>query len=138
MTLLEESAQAIRTLHSLCVNMRESQPDVYSLLAVQADLVRLHAELGQSMAQQFGAKEGAYISRKIAEANQYIRGRQDPKRKIADVTQESLLAVGEELQREIETAMTYEQYRALLKSLQNALDYARTTVSFLKSAENSA
>ena len=40
MTTLEESSAAIRTLSSLCGGMRESQPDIYSLLAVQADLVR--------------------------------------------------------------------------------------------------
>jgi hypothetical protein len=116
--------------------MRESQPDVYSLLAVQADLVRLHMELGQAMAKEFGAKESAYINRKIAEANQYVAGRSNPKKKIADVTQESLLAVGEEFDKEIQSAVTYESYRTLLRSLQNALDYSRTVVSFLKQTES--
>ena len=135
MSVIEEATAAVRTLSSLCSGMRESQPDIYSILAVQSDLVRLHMELGQEMAKQFGSKESAYICRKIAEANAYVKGRRDPTKKIADVTQEALLEVKAEQGQEITAAVTYESYRTLLKSLQNALDYARTVVSFLKTAE---
>jgi hypothetical protein len=136
MSLLEESVQAIHNVHSLCVNMKNAQPDVYSLLGIQADLLKLHTDLGQEMAHKFGAKESAYIGRKIAEANQYVKGRQNPAKKIADVNQDSLLAVKGDCDREIEAAVTYERYRTLLKSLQNSLDYARTVVSFLKTSES--
>jgi hypothetical protein len=124
MSLLEESVQAIHNVHSLCVNMKNAQPDVYSLLGIQADLLKLHTDLGQEMAHKFGAKESAYI------------GRQNPAKKIADVNQDSLLAVKGDCDREIEAAVTYERYRTLLKSLQNSLDYARTVVSFLKTSES--
>jgi hypothetical protein len=138
MSVLQESTQAILDLHSLCVNMATSQPDVHSLLGIQANLVRLHTELGQELAARFGAKESAYVSRKISEAQQYVHGRKDPAKKIADVAQESLLAVGEEFEKEIEAAVTYERYRTLLKSLQNSLDYCRSVVSFLKTSESNS
>jgi hypothetical protein len=137
-SVLQEASASIRELHSLCMGMRSgSSPDPYSVLGIQADLIRLHMDLGLEMAQKFGSKESAYLSRKIAEANQYRAGRKDVSKKIADVTNDAILAVGEETQREIDSAVEYESYRTMLRSIQNALDYARSVVSFVKTAETS-
>lgn len=139
MTPLDDAAQAMVTLHQLTSGLKAgSPPDVYSLLGIQSDLVQAYLDIGQEMARKFGAKESAYLARKIAEANEYRKGRIDPKRKIADVANDALLAVGEEFQREIDLAEEYERYRTLLRSLQNSLDYARQVTSFMRSAEQNA
>ena len=49
-----------------------------------------------------------------------------------------LLAVGEEFQREIDTAMEFELYRTFLKALQNALEYARQDISFIGKSEKAS
>lgn len=136
MTILQDSTQAILDLHALTKGFAQgSPPDPSSVLGYQSNLVRLHMELGQEMARKFGTKESAYLSRKIAEAKEYKNGRINLKKTGGDSAQDALLAVGEEFNREIESATEYEQYRQMIRSMQNAIDFARTTISFIKSGE---
>lgn len=138
MTILHSATAAMVKLHALTTSFSNgSTPDAYSVLGIQSDLVDLYRQVGDEMASKFGAKESAYLCRKIEEAKQYQKGRLDPAKKIADVTQEALLAVGDEMNREIEAATEYKSYRTMLRSIQNALDYSRSVVSFVKTAESS-
>jgi hypothetical protein len=138
MTVLQEATEAILDLHALTRGFGTgSPPDPSSVLGYQSNLVRLHMELGQEMARKFGTKESAYLSRKIAEAKEYKNGRINLKKTGGDSTQDALLAVGEEFNREIESATEFEQYRNMIRSMQNAIDFARTTISYIKSGEKS-
>ncbi len=138
MSILEEATQAILSLHALTKGFAQgSPPDPSSVLGYQSNLVRLHMELGQEMSRKFGTKEAAYLGRKIAEAKQYKHGRIDLKKTGGDSERDALLAVGEEIEKEIESATEFEQYRNMIRSMQNALDHSRTVVSFIKSGEKS-
>ena len=134
MSIIAEAKQSIFDLAELA----GGSPDPVSLIGVQARLVRLHAELGQEMAAKFKGKERAYISRKLAQAKEYQKGRLPGEHRLtaADATEAAILAVGEEWAAEIDTAAEYEGYRTLLRSLQNAIDYGRTLISFYKSSEH--
>ena len=139
MTTLQRAVQAMQELHSHAVGFRNGEiPNPNLILGIQADLVLLHMELGQEMAQKFSTKEQAYLSRRIAEASQYMAGRGDITRKLAatDAQQEARLKVTAESTEEIRSAMEFEQYRTLLKSIQNAIESTRQVVSFVGRAEN--
>lgn len=137
MSIIDDSTKAMIQLHQLTSGMKNgSVPDAVSILGIQSDLVDFYRQIGEEMSQKFGVKESAYLNRKIAEANEYRKGRLNPDKKIADVSTDALLAVGEEFQREIDSAEEYERYRTFLRSLQNALDYARSVASFVKTSES--
>lgn len=134
MSLIQDSKTAIFALSDLA----SGNPDPLSLIHVQADLVRLHAELGQEMALKFHGKERAYIARKIAHAQQYQQGRLPGEKRLtaSDATEAATLAIGEEWNAEVDTSAEYEGYRTLLKSLQNTIDFGRTLISFYRSSES--
>ncbi len=124
----------------LTVGFRDgATPDPHSVLSVQADLVRLYALLGEEMAGKFAGKERRYLERKIEHAKQYVKGRLDTQKRVsaADAEHNAFLAVGDEYGREIDAMEEYELYRVMLKSLQNAFDFSRSVVSFLKTSEAS-
>jgi hypothetical protein len=138
MTLLQQAVTAITELSTLAKGFRTGEiPNPNLILGIQADILDLHMQLGQEMAQKFGTKEQSYLARKIAEATHYKSDRMDIERKLAasDCQKYAILAVTTESTEEIRSAMEYEQYRAMLKSLQNAFDYARSLVSFIGKSE---
>lgn len=123
-------------LHKLTSGLKHGEiPNPVLVVGIMSDLVKAHEDIGQEMAQRFGAKERAYLHRKLQEAKQYQAGRMDIKKRIADVSNDAMLSVGEEYEKEIERAEEYESYRTFLRSLQNAIDYSRTVISFLKTSE---
>lgn len=139
MTTLQRAVSAMQELHSHAVGFRTGEvPNPNLILGIQADLVLIHMELGQEMAQKFSTKEQAYLSRKIAEANEYRAGRMDTILKLVatDAQQYARLKVTTEATEEIRSAMEFEQYRVFLKSLQNAIESTRQIISFVGRAEN--
>lgn len=136
MNLIEQASAAITELHQLTSGFGTgSTPDPHSVLGYQSKIVYLESRLGQEMAKRFGAKEKAYITRKIAEAKEYRKGRINTKT-VADSTQEALLSVENELIRENETAEVYESYRLMLQSLDKAFRHSMQVVSHLNKAES--
>jgi hypothetical protein len=89
------------------------------------------------MAQKFGTKERANLTRKLAESSHYRADREDLTRKLAatDCQKYAILAVTNESLAEIATEMEFEQYRQLLKSMQNAIESSRQVVSFIGKSE---
>jgi hypothetical protein len=141
MSYLDDARQALQQLHDLTMSFGQGgTPDPHSVLACQSRLVRLYSLIAEERTKKFGAKESAYLARKIQQAKQYQKGRitLDGKRMMsaADATEAALLAVGDEFQREIDTATEFELYGAFLKSIQNALDYGRQVTSTLKRSES--
>jgi len=137
--LLLEASAAMRGLHSLTVSFGTgSTPDPQSVLAYQSKIVSIHERLGQEMARKFGAKERAYLNRKIQEAKQYQHGRIELKKTASDSSKDAILAVGDELDKEIESAQEYESYRLMLQSLERAFQHSIQVVSLLKTSESSS
>lgn len=137
MSVLAEAKQALLDLHSLTKGLKDGRtPDAASVLGHQAELVRLHALLGEDMAARFGGKERAYLARKIAQAKEHANGRVNLKLTSKDAEEAALLAVGEEFNNEIDVMETYELYRIMMKSLQNGIDFARSVASFVKTSES--
>ena len=138
MTTLNRSVAAMKELHEHAVGFRTGEiPNPNLILGIQADLVLLHMELGQEMAQKFGTKEQAYLSRKIREAQEYKAGRMDVTQKLAasDCQKYATLAVTTEAMEEIRSAVEFEQYRVLLRSIGNAIESTRQIVSFIGKSE---
>jgi hypothetical protein len=136
-TLLQEASAVLRALHELTVGFsKASPPDPVSVLGYQSKIVDLHHRLGQEMSKAFGSKETRYLNRKIEEAKQYRQGRIEFKLTAADATRDSLLAVGEEFQLEIDTAQIYESYRTMLQSLDRAFTHTCQVVNFLSRSES--
>ena len=137
-SLIQDATQAMVTLHNLTSALKHgSTPDAHTILGIQSDLVDFYRQVGEEMATKFGAKEAAYLSRKIAQAQQYQKARIELKMTGGDSAEAAMLAVAEEYSRENENATEYERYRTFLRSIQNAIEHTRQTVSFLKTAENS-
>ena len=135
--MIKEATKAIMDVYNLTLGLKNgTPPDSYSLMGLQAELVKYHTLLGLEMAQKFGAKESCYLKRKIAQAQNYQHSRSE-KKTSADSERDAQLSVGEEYQREIDSMTEFEQYRQLLKSLQNSLDYSRSVLSFIKASESS-
>lgn len=107
-------------------------PGILKLLSIQGRIVDLNARLGQELSFQFSAKEKAYISRKIEQAKQHLRGRRELKLTSKDAEEEAILAIGEEWQNELESMSTWEGTRTLRQSLENAYDFIRGLLSFIK------
>lgn len=134
--ILEEATAAMKELHALTTGMKQgSPPDAMTILGIQSDLVNFYREIGEDMARKFGTKERSYLERKISQAQQYQKARLELKMTGGDSSEASLLAVGDEFNKEIESAVEYERYRTFMKAIQNAIDSSRQTVSFLSKAE---
>lgn len=138
MTHLDDARLALVGLNDLTKRIKDgSPPDPHSVLGYMSDLVRLYSLIGEDMAQRFGAKERSYLNRKIAQAKEHAKGRVTFKSS-KDAEEAAFLAVGEEYQREIDAMQEFELYRVMLRSIQNAIDFSRTMISFLKASEANA
>ena len=132
-TLPAQAANLLNRIQQETNGMREGRyPSPNVTLDLHRELVGMYSALSEEMCQKFSAKERAYLSRKIAEANQYRAGRHDDKLTVKDAEVAARLNVGEEVEKEIDSSSEYEQYRALLRSLDHALDYIRSLTSYLK------
>src|SRR5438128_1490974 len=126
MTLLEEAKGAMLDLAELTSGFgRGAPPDPFSVLGYQSNLVRLYALLGQEMSRKFGTKENAYLSRKLAQAEQHTRGRIDLKLTSKDSEEFAFRQVKKQYEEEIRQLEEFELHKIFLKSLQNALDHSR-------------
>lgn len=138
MTHIAEAKEAIIGLHQLTIGfLNGSQPDAQSVLGYQSKMVRLHALLSEEMSRTFGNKERAYLNRKIEQAKQHAHGRVELKLTSKDAEEAAFISVRQRYEDEISRMEEYELMRALLRSLQNALDYSRQVVSYLKTVEHS-
>src|SRR5436853_363296 len=52
-----------------------SPPDPQSVLGYESRIIKLYCLLGEQMAHKFGAKEKAYLARKVEQARQHAHGR---------------------------------------------------------------
>lgn len=136
MSSIQQAAATMQELVKATQGMAEGQmPSPNQVFDIYGRLVGLYAEIGEEMCRKFNAKERAYLHRKIEAAKAYQRGRHDEKLTSGDAQQSSLLSVGEEIEKEIETATEYEQYRTLRKSIESALDFCRSLQSFISRSE---
>src|SRR5215210_1346273 len=98
MKLIEEAKAAMLELADLTEGIaRGEPPDVHSVLGYQAKMIRYHCLLGEQMSRTFGAKERAYLGRKIAQAEHHEHGRVTLELTSKDAEQRAL--VGSEAQR---------------------------------------
>jgi hypothetical protein len=135
MSLIEQATQAMIDLHDLTTDMKDGPvPSPLIILGIQSDLVDFYRKVGKEMSQKFGAKERAYLKRKLQQSTQYGLRRQE-KKTVGDSTNQAMLAVEIEYNAEIDRIEEFMEYQTFLKSLQNAIDYARTFVSFFKKSE---
>jgi len=136
MLTLEQAAATMQELVKATQGMSVGEmPSPNQIFDIYGRLVGLYAKIGEEMCRKFNAKERAYLHRKIEAAKVYQKGRYD-KLTSGDAQQSSLLAVGEEIDKEIETATAYEQYRTLRKSIEAAIDFARSIQSFISRSEH--
>lgn len=137
MTVLTEAKKALLDLADLTGSIANGgNPDPHSVLGYQAKLVRYYALVGEEMARQFGAKERAYLSRKIAQAKEHIKGRRDLNLTSKDAEERAIQEVEQLHLDEIDRMESFELYRVFLKSLQNGIEHSRQMVSYLKTAES--
>ena len=136
MTVLQEAKQSLLDLADLTGTIANGgNPDPHSVLGYQSKLVRYYALVGEEMARQFGAKERAYLSRKIAQAKEHIKGRRDLNMTSKDAEERAFQEVEQLHADEIDRMESFELYRVFLKSLQNGLDHTRSIIAYLKRAE---
>lgn len=141
MTAIHEAAQAQGELVDLVNRLRTGDPlpSCLEFLQVQGRLVACYQGVSKEVANAFGPKERAYLGRRIAMAKAYQGDRYGDKIKPAkDAEMLSLLAVGEEIEKEIESAAYYEDCRLLLASLDRAIDFCRSANATLRSAESTS
>jgi hypothetical protein len=94
--------------------------------------------LGEEMSRKFGNKERRYLERKVRQAERHEHGRLVLKRTSKDAEELAFRDVQAQYEAEVAAMEEYELLRALLRSLQNALDFSRQVVSFIRNSESHA
>src|SRR4051794_20757846 len=116
--LLDEAKQALLDLSELTEGIaRGEPPDVHGVLGFQSRMVRYHALVGEEMARKFGAKERAYLTRKIEQAQQHQHGRVALELTSKDSEERAFGEVRKLYEEEIDRMEEFELYRVFLKSL---------------------
>jgi len=98
-------------------------------------LIEAYTNLGEEMCRKFSAKERSYLARKIAQAKAYQGERYKEKISVKDAEMTAMLSVGGEAEKEIEAAAEYEGYRTLIGSVDRAIDFTRSLISYSKYSE---
>src|SRR4051812_46851427 len=108
MSVVDDAKQAILDLHELTKGLGDGvTPDVQSILGIHSRMVRLHMDLGVEMCQRFGAKERAYLARKIAQATEHLHGRRTLNLTSKDAEEAAVVRVRQEHLEEIDRMEEY-------------------------------
>jgi hypothetical protein len=135
-SLAQQAADAMHKLHSICLGFGNgSPPDGYSVLGIVNDLVYLRGKIGEEQARQFGGSQRAKLTRRIQEAKQH-RAFRELKKTMAECEKEALLAVGEEIGKEIDAMELYELYSAVQSSLDQAIRFGISAASAVRKNES--
>lgn len=111
----------------------------YEINNVGREMTAVHWDVSMELATKFSAKEKSYLTRKIAQANHYEKGRWDEKLKSAkDAENKALILSTAELYAEVDRASEYEQLRLIQRSLERAIEQNRSSLSLMKLHENEA
>lgn len=132
--ILERTAVAQERLLKLSQTLSNGSISPYEVLELYGELNNLYYETALHLATRFSAKEQAYIQRKIQQAKKTKEFRKDLN--VSDSTIEALNSVEIQLMNEADAMYEYEQYKLLLKSLDNSLAYIRSLKTSVEKLES--
>lgn len=110
-------------------------PGLYEIRSLHGKLVGVYGKLAEQVKPVYKSRVHSYLRRKIEQAEVFKRNRLDEKMTAADAEKFSLLAVGDELNSEMETDADHEGHKALMMSVGRAIDFCDRVCSDIKYAE---
>lgn len=133
--IYQQTASLLNELKQSTSQMHEGvYPTIHQLNDYHARLVDMFYQIGESASPTFGAKEHAYLNRKLAQGKTYKHARLDSniKKAIKDAENEALESVEDEYKLQIAAEENYERHKMLRSSVGRAIDFIRSLTSQLK------
>lgn len=131
----QSAAALLHELHNECQGMKTgAYPSIHVLHDIYGRLVKAYQDIGDNLNKSFSAKERSYLSRKIAEAKNYKKGRME-KMTCKDAEIEALDMTANKYEQQIIDMENYEKHRHLLRSIDRAIEFCRSIRSYLNTAE---
>lgn len=136
MTIYTEAVGLINQAVDATKDMEQGAiPGLYEMRTLHGKLVSVYGKLAEMVKPTYKSRVSTYMTRKTRQAEVYKVNRMDQKMTASDADKYSLLAMGEELQNEMEADADHEGHKAIMQAVARAIDFCDRVCSDVKYAE---
>lgn len=107
-------------------------PDVEKVIVHYAYLMQAYADLSGMYSEMYKNHQVAYIRRRRERALEYGKLRKKKEYTAKDAEMASMMETSELYDEEVQAEATLEEYKTFLRSIERAIDFARSLSSFLQ------